>query len=514
MFVRKKKNRSGSTSVVVADKSSGRFKELVTIGVGSDPEEIERLCIQGKEWIDRHKGQLSFDFLGEDLKVKELEQARGFISSIESVLMNGAKMIFDRVYDSVGFNRIEDEELRQLVIARLCEPMSKRATVDYLRRHFVEDVYLHRIYRYMDKLYNTQRELVQQISVEHTFKVLGGRVEILFYDVTSLYFESFLSDELRSPGFSKDGKTAETQIILGLLVCEHGYPLSYSIFNGAQYEGYTMIPIIDDFKQRFKLDDFVVVADSGFMTNKNIELLRKAGYKFIVGARIKKAGTAAREWMLSLPHRNGECHEMKLDNGDRLVVSYSQTRADKDAYNRRRGVERLRKNFASGKVTKDKLNKRGYNKFLRIDNDVKVVIDQDKIREDEKWDGLKGYLTNTDLSRQAVIEQYHGLWQVERAFRISKGTLEARPIFHFTEKRIEAHICICFVAYKVYKELERLLYLFGLEMSVDTVIKIAKTITTIQLKLPLNGTTLTQTLLLNPEQRLLQPLLEALGLPG
>lgn len=125
-----------------------------------------------------------------------------------------------------------------------------------------------------------------------------------------------------------------------------------------------------------------------------------------------------------------------------------------------------------------------------------------------------GYVTNTDLSRQAVIEQYHGLWQVERAFRISKGTLEARPIFHFTEKRIEAHICICFVAYKVYKELERLLYLFGLEMSVDTVIKIAKTITTIQLKLPLNGTTLTQTLLLNPEQRLLQPLLEALGLPG
>lgn len=121
---------------------------------------------------------------------------------------------------------------------------------------------------------NTQKNIVQRVSVEHTFRVLGGRVEMLFYDVTSLYFESFHEDVLRTPGFSKDGKTSETQIILGLLVCENGYPLAYNIFNGAQYESYTMIPIIDDFKRRFGLDDFIVVADSGFMIRRNIELPR------------------------------------------------------------------------------------------------------------------------------------------------------------------------------------------------------------------------------------------------
>lgn len=264
------------------------------------------------------------------------------------------------------------------MVARLCQPMSKMATVDYLKSHFDEDVDLSKIYRYLDKLYNSQQQTVQKISVEHTFSVLGGRVEMLFYDVTSLYSESFKEDNLRTPGFSKDGKTAETQIILGLLVCENGYPLSYSIFNGAQYESYTMIPIIDDFKQRFGLDDFIVVADSGFMIKRNIELLRNGGYSFIVGGRIKKCGKDETEWILSLPHEDGQFHERKLPNGDRLIVTYSSKRAAKDAFNRQRGVERLKKAYASGKITKDKINKRGYSKFLQIDNDVTVSIKRTK----------------------------------------------------------------------------------------------------------------------------------------
>ena len=419
--------------------------------------------------------------------------------------------LMSKVYDSVGFNRISDDVLRHLVVARLCQPMSKMATVDYLKSHFDEDVELNKIYRYLDKLYNSQQETVQRISVEHTFEVLGGRVEMLFYDVTSLYFESFREDALRSPGFSKDGKTSETQIILGLLVCENGYPLAYSVFNGAQYESYTMIPVIDDFKQRFGLDDFIVVADSGFMIRRNIELLRSGGYKFVIGARIKKSAPAVKDWILSLPHEDGLYHERKLDNGDRLIVTYSSKRASKDEFNRRKGVERLRKSFASGKITKDKINKRGYNKFLKIENDVAVVIDEEKIADDARWDGLKGYITNTTLPPEEAVSQYRGLWVVERAFRVSKGTLETRPIFHFTERRIEAHVCVCFVAFKIYKELERLIHMLRLNMSVDKVLKTAKTISTIRLKLPLNDKTLTQVMLLTPEQRSLQPLFDHLG---
>lgn len=334
---------------------------------------------------------------------------------------------------------------------------------------------------------------------------------MLFYDVTSLYFESFREDELRSPGFSKDGKTAETQIILGLLVCENGYPLSYSIFNGAQYESYTMIPAIDDFKQRFGLDDFVVVADSGFMIKRNIGLLRSGGYRFIIGGRIKKVAKDVEQWIRTIPHVDGQYHERSLDNGDRLIVTYSSKRAAKDAYNRDKGVERLRKAYASGKITKDKINRRGYSKFLNIDNDVKVSINDRRIKEDEVWDGLKGYITNTSLPPSEVVAQYRGLWVVEKAFRISKGTLETRPVFHFTEKRIEAHVCLCFVAYKVYKELERIIATLRMEISVDAVIKIAKTITTIRLRLPLNNETITRTMMLTPEHRSLQPLFDYLG---
>ena len=271
--------------MVVVDKHGGKFKELHTIGVAHDKQEADTLCEEGKRWINTYLGIQVIDFEEPDRKEEEKAKAQAMLDNIDSVLLNGAKLVLDKVYDSIGFNEIKDDVLRNLVIARLCQPMSKMATVEYLKSHFDEDVSLSKIYRYLDKLYNTQQEKVQRISVEHTFSVLGSRIEILFYDVTSLYFESFREDVLRTPGFSKDGKTAETQIILGLLVCENGYPLAYSIFNGAQYESYTMIPLIDDFKQRFGINDFIVVADSGFMIRRNIDLLRRGGYKFIIGAR-------------------------------------------------------------------------------------------------------------------------------------------------------------------------------------------------------------------------------------
>lgn len=161
----------------------------------------------------------------------------------------------------------------------------------------------------MDTLYNTQREQIQEISVEHTRKVLGGQIGIVFYDVTTLYFESAREDVLRCPGFSKDGKTSESQIVLGLLVSRDGYPLSYNVFNGSQYEGRTMIPIIDDFVKRFSLTDFIVVADAGLLSRKNINLLKKAGYKFILGGRIKKETKAIQDWVLSLPKQEGKLNE-------------------------------------------------------------------------------------------------------------------------------------------------------------------------------------------------------------
>ena len=223
------------------------------------------------------------------------------------------------------------------------------------------------------------------------------------------------------------------------------------------------------------------------MSRKNIGLLRHGGYKYIIGARIRNTAGQVKDWILSRQMDDGETRETCLPDGDRLILGYSTSRAAKDAYNRKRGVERLRKAYSSGRLTKENVNRRGYNKFLEISKDVDVTIVEDKIMEDSRWDGLKGYITNTDLDARSVIAQYHGLWVVERAFRVSKGQLEARPIFHFTERRIEAHICICFIAYKVYKELERLIAMKQIGMSVDKVLDVAKTVVTVRVDVPQNG---------------------------
>ena len=491
MFVRKKRNRSGSVSIAVVDKSKGRYREIRQFGVAHTEAEVYALVRQANDWIRRYAGQRLIDFEGESVcQESDIDQ---FVDRIDSASINGPHMLLSQVYDLVGFNRIKDEILRHLVIARICQPASKLATTSYLRSYYKEDVHLSRIYRYMDKLYNRQMERVQEISIAHTRQILGGSIGLFFYDVTTLYFETAPKDDMRQAGFSKDGKTSEAQVVLG---------------NGSQYEGYTMIPIIDDFVHRFSLKDFVVVADSGLMNEKNIRLLRSAGYKYIVGSRIKSEDSATKDWILSLEKKDGMEYECLRSDGDRLIVSYSSSRAANDAKNREKGVERLEKSYKSGILTKANVNKRGYNKFLEISKDVQVRINPEKIAEDERWDGLKGYVTNTNLTADEVITQYHGLWVVERAFRISKGNLEMRPMFHFTERRIEAHVCICFVAYKVYKELERIIKLSGIGLSVDKVIDIAKTIISIDIKTDgVNGTA-RRTLFLTEEQKIIQPLFD------
>ena len=505
MFVRRKKNRSGTTTIVVVSKRHGRFEEVKNFGTAKADVDVAKLYSDAQRWLATNGGQQSIDF--ENLKGREIEETERFFGNIDSVLLNGTQLLLGQVYDSIGFNRIDDEVLRHLVIARVSQPMSKLATVEYLKSYYDEDVDLNHIYRYMDRLYKSQQELVQQVSVEHTRKILGGRIGLVFYDVSTLYFETDRTDALREPGFSKDGKTAESQVVLGLLVSEGGYPLSYSLFNGSQYEGYTMIPVIDDFRQRFGLgEDLVVVADSGLMNEDNVRLLRSAGYKYIIGARIKNEKKDVKDWILGHVKKDGCYIECNHNDGDRLVVGYSEARAKKDAYNRSRGVARLRKAYSSGRLTKDQVNRRGYNKFLEISKDVQVSICEDKITEDEKWDGLKGYVTNTDLDADRVVAQYHELWVVERAFRISKGTLDMRPMFHFTERRIEAHVCICFVAYKVYKELERIARIVGINMSVDEVLNVARTITTIRMRMPENNEVLTKTLFLTEKQKAIEPL--------
>lgn len=481
MFVRKKPNKSGVVSVQVIDKTSSRYRLVKTIGSSNNLLEIEQLVAKGEEYIKKTTGLQEFDFNDYDAIYEQV------LSSISSHKLVGIDLVLGKIFDEIGFNQIEDMLFKDLVLYRLVYPKSKLKTTEYLFRFTQKSYSEDDIYRYMDKLYNNQKELVQQISYKHTLKVLPEGIHVVFYDVTTIYFEIDYEDDLRKTGFSKEGKHQNPQILLGLLVSEGGYPLAYEIFEGKQYEGHTMLPIINAFRVKYKIEKLVVVADSGLLSKANIDELIANNYEFILGARIKNEKQEVKDKILALSLKNGE--SKLIDKEDiKLLITCSEKRAKKDKYNREKGLKRLEKSIKTGKLTKSSINKRGYNKFLEMDGQVQIKINSDKIKDDEKWDGLKGYLTNSTLSNEQILQNYKQLWLIEKAFRIAKTDLKIRPVYHYKQRRIEAHICLNFIAYKVYKELERQLKEKKSDLSPEKVIEIAQSIYEIEAKSPDNKT--------------------------
>lgn len=499
MFVRQKRNKSGIVSVQIIDKSSGRYSLYQTIGSALDKKEIDLLVKKGNDIIQKISGQQHFNF---DIQ-QEQQLVDLFFNGIKALRLLGPELLLGKLFDEIGFNIIEDNLFRHLVITRLCYPVSKLKTTDYLFKYQGLTIDVESIYRYLDKLQIQQKQIVQQISYTHTLKVLNNEVSLVFYDVTTLYFEAEQEDELRRTGFSKDGKHQHPQIVLGLLVSVGGYPLAYEIFEGNKFEGHTMLPVIEAFKKRYQLQNLVVIADSGLMSTANITELQTNNYQYIIGARIKNESNIIQQQILARQLKNGESVAIPKDASTKIIISYSQVRAQKDAYNRKRGLEKLKKSIAKGILTKQNLNNRGYNKYLKLEGDVKISIDKQKYQDDAKWNGLKGYTTNTELSTADIINNYKYLWQIEKAFRISKTDLRIRPIYHRLKHRIEAHICISFCAYKIYKELERQLNIKKARISPEKAIDIANTIYEITIQTPLSNTQYSRLYIDKEEQQLL-----------
>ncbi len=496
MFIRKLKSPNGKIYVQIVDKSSGQYKVVKSFGSCLDLSLSEPLVAKAQQWIDKQSGIQEFDFSNTDVFVEQ------FFDSIVSMKRVGFDLLLGQIFDDIGFCKINDEYFRELVLARVAFPKSKLKTTEYLYRYKQIDWDEDQLYRYLDKLHTTQKKLVQQISYQHTLQILNNNINVIFYDVTTLYFEIDNEDELRKTGFSKEGKHQNPQIVLGLLVSKNGYPLAYEIFEGNKFEGHTMLPIVDAFKSTYNLTQLIIVADSGLLSSSNIEELKTKGYEFILGARIKNENKKIKEKILALTLKNGESAIINKE-GLKLIVTYSDDRAKKDRYNREKGLRKLEKQIKRGKLTKANINNRGYNKFLNLEGEIAVSIDTEKLELDKRWDGLKGYLTNAKLSKEQIIENYQHLWQIEKAFRISKTDLKIRPIYHRLQRRIEAHICLSFAAYKLYKELERLLKERKASISPLTAIEIAENIFEVSIKLPQNGKIKKKTILLTEEQKYL-----------
>jgi len=484
MFVRKKKNPSGSISVQIIKKVNGKSKVIKTLGCSKDEEEINRLVELGKKQIKELEPNL--------FEISEKEQVkREFISfRNDQIIPIGDELFIGKIYDRLGLANIfkdiksirykEEKEFlfRSLVLSRILYPGSKLYLIDYLWYFKQKEINTEKIYRFLDTLYKDEiKRRVEESIFNYTLSKIDNNLVVSFYDVTTLHFESESEDDLRRVGFSKEGKLNRPQIQLGLLTTLEGFPLAYEVYEGNRFEGHTLIETLKKFEKRFNLKQKpIIVADRGMLSNCNIIELKRAGYKYIIAARIKSLKDSLKEKIANIVFLSDmDTKEILLDEElickekskikdkvaiqQRLILSYSTQRAKKDRYLRERALKKLKEKIEkSNNITKSDLKLSHYAKFLDLDNNcnVEFKINQEMISQDEKLDGIKGFTTNDfSLSHQEIIEHYKNLWQIEKAFRISKTDLKIRPIYHRLEDRIKAHILIAFVAYTIYIEFEQ-----------------------------------------------------------
>ena len=519
MFIRKKRNKSGTVSVFVLSTTKSRKQRLVKSFGSTNPNDtaaMERLMQQATSFIQEMEGP-SLPHIYEEEDVID-----GFVSSLNNaqVQVAGPELVFGTLYDRIGYGAIRNRMFRNIVICRLFNPSSKLKTVDYMERYLHVTYSVDQIYRFLDNLcYRKEDEKkkeetgggeseggekcdapkprtaskpkpddfktrVEDIAYSHTKKMVGDSISVCFYDMTTLYFEAAEEDDLRRCGFSKDGRHSCPQIFLGLLVASGGNPIGYEIYEGNISEGHTMIPLIRKLASRFGFDKPIVVADAGLLSKANIEELTRDGYQYILGARPKSETEKIKEQILALGMKHGDVVEIRKDGDVRIVLSCTEKRAKKDAHNRQRGLARLQKRMASGRLTKQNINNRGYNKYLKMEGEVTISINMEKYEADAAWDGIKGYVTNTTLTKDEVIDNYSNLWFIERAFRINKFDLAVRPIYHRLRNRIEGHICICFTAYTIMLELERILKAAKSELTIYRAQELVKNMYAITYTLP------------------------------
>jgi hypothetical protein len=490
---------SGATAVQIAEYVDGR-RRIVTHGGSAHTEAELGLLLEHARGMLADPGQGELDLgiepaprrvplvppapqdaglfadpaqggRGEQLGERRRDRAR---VSAPQVTGTSSRVLFDvlaAVYSSLGFDAVADETFRDLVIARIVEPTSildtGRVLSDLGRKPASEKTMRRTLNRANQGGY---RDQIATACYDHA--ATSGDVSLCLYDVTTLYFEAENEDTLRKVGYSKE-RRVDPQVLVGLLVDRHGFPLEIGCFEGDRAETHTIVPIINQFAERHNPAHMVVVADAGMLSAKNLTALDTAGLAFIVGSRATKApidlashfrwhGDAFtdRQIIDTITPKNTRTIENdpaqraepiwapETHPGSwRAVWSYSAKRAARDNKTLTIQENRAREVIAGNKKAKT-------TRFVKTSNGNRS-LDQASLARARKLVGLKGYVTNipADLMPAAeVIADYHDLWHVEQSFRMSKTDLRARPMFHHTRDAIEAHLTIVFTALAVSRE--------------------------------------------------------------
>jgi len=439
--VRKVKTKSKSTAIQVVIYHGHRVKISKHIGSAKDELEIDLLIKQAHTWIEEQTLQTR---LFAEQKQKVLVVERG---ECVAVTHEFAYQFFKSCLNECNLSHLPPL-LLDLAVMRLIEPASKLRSIELLLRYFGIK-YSQRIYRTIPKLLTHKADIEQRAYniVEEKFK---EQFYYVLYDVTTLYFESFKADELKIQGFSKDSKSQQPQIVVGLLVTQSGFPLAYNVFAGNTFEGKTMLPVVEDFISKHPQSKPIVVADAAMLDDERLAELRGKNISYIVGARLANANLGLiKQIHDNLKAVNGAIARLPSKHGD-LVCDFSEKRYKKELNDLNKLVQKAEELVAK-QSTGTKV------KFIKRVSKEKVELNTPLIEKRKLLLGIKGYCTDlseNQLSSLQVIERYHHLWRVEQSFRMSKFDLEARPIYHQKEKAIKSHILICFTALIIEKYLE------------------------------------------------------------
>jgi transposase len=497
MFIRVKtspNSRGKSVQIVQSIRKGERVTQKIIrhVGMAYDEDELEKLKLLAQSIrMKLEAGAQQFLFKPEEIvklgESKKQYKDSDYIVNVKNLveeqrLISGIHDVYGKLFSNLGYQKVMARPGRNkmavriftdIVLARIANPASKMASVDMLEEDFGVTIDLDKVYRMMDKLDTAALERLKKITYQNSLNLLDSKIEVIFYDATTIYFESFSEDELKRNGFSKDCKHNQPQILLALMVTSDGLPVDYEIFAGDTYEGHTLIPALTKIRKKYHLDKIVFVADSALLSQENLAELEEEGLEYIVGARLKKVKNKLKDKILD--HNNykeispGYQIAYFSDGNRKIVVSYSSKRALKDASDRKKAIAKLKKKLEKSRSAKQHLSNSGYRKYLKVEGKSTILLDEEKIASDSLWDGLHGVVTNAKLSGEEILAKYNDLWQVEAAFRVTKHDLKVRPVFHWKPRRIAAHIAICFTAYALVKHLEYRVRLCYRKLSIEKI---------------------------------------------
>jgi transposase len=443
LHIRVVKTGSGSQAVQIIYYRERKRLLFKHIGSAKSDQELNHLKEVAQDIINQHMPSLSLFDDNSYNNILYLNQSE-FLGIYYTFLYE----VLSSLITLLGFDKIKNKLLLDMVVLRIVEPSSKLRSIELLQTYFGIKHRRQSFYKSTTKWLKIKDD-IETSTVNFAMLNYGFSFDILFYDVTTLYFETFEQDDLRKNGFSKDNKSQQPQILIALMVTKDGFPITYEIFPGNTFEGHTIIPVVNEFINKHSIKSFTVIADAAMISSSNIEKLLDNKINYIVGARLGNLSNKLVEQIdKELLREDGKNIRIKTENGY-LICGYSNIRYKKDKHEMDNQIEK-----AELLVKTPSKNKKL--KFIKS-NGEDIELNNLLIEKTKKLLGIKGYYTNLEeekVSNETIIERYHELYKVEQAFRVSKNDLQSRPIFHYKENPIKLHVVICFMALVISKHIE------------------------------------------------------------